>query len=187
MQLQPYEFTCRAAAQRLFPNVRIDPASVEGPYCAIRKCQLRAQTTRDDAPSDLRLKLFADLMEAEQWARECPCGSANPQEHFVRVVEPLDLPELAAFRGRADWTHHRAAELLQKWAFIVEHLARGPATEAELDNLLASVEASGRAVWMSGDPIGDPSKSIPVLHWAHSHNMLKAQYRADLTTIEFTL
>jgi hypothetical protein len=187
MQLQPYDFTCRAAAKRLFPHVRIDPDSVEGPYCAIRKCQLQAHPTRSGAAKDLQLRLFADLMEAEQWARECPCGSASPQDHFVRVVEPLEPPESAAFRGRQDWTHHRAAELLQKWAFIAERLARGPATEADLNNLIAATEASGKAGWLCGDPIADPPNCIPTLQWAHSHKIVKAQYREDLTTIEFTL
>ncbi len=95
--------------------------------------------------------------------------------------------ESAAFRGREDWTHHHAAELLQKWVFIAEHLARGPATEAELNNLLAATEASGKAGWLSGDPVADPPSCIPTLQWAHSHKMVKAQYREDLTTIEFIL
>jgi hypothetical protein len=187
MQLQPYDFTCLAAAKRLFPHAHIDPASVEGPYCAIRKCQPHVRPSQNDAAKNLQLKLFADMMEAEEWARECPCGSVSPQDHFVRVVESLEPPESAAFRGREDWTHHRAAELLQKWAFITERLARGPATEAELNILLAAAEASGKAGWLSGDPLADSSNCLPTLQWAHSHKMVKAQYCADLTTIEFTL
>jgi hypothetical protein len=180
MSPQPFDFTCLAAAKRLFPHAHIDPSSVEGPYCAIRPDH--AHTS-----ADLRARLFADLMEAEEWARACPCGSATPSTHFVRVVEPLEPADSVAFRDRADWTHHRAAELLQKWACLAERLARGPATEVELNQALAAAEAAGRLSWPLSDPVADPSDCRPTLHWAHSHNMVKAQYRDDLSTIEFTL
>jgi len=180
MKLQPYDFTCLAAAKRLFPYAQIDPASVEGPYCAIRPAHRAAS-------AELHLRLFDDSMEAELWARQCPCGSANSKTHFVRVVEPLEPADAVAFRNRADWTHHRAAELLQKWACLAERLARGPATESELNQVLAAAEASGKFAWPTFDPVSDSSDCMPTLRWAHSHKMVKAQYRDDLTTIEFTL
>jgi hypothetical protein len=187
MQLQPNDFTCLAAAKRVFPHAQIDPASVEGPYCSVRRCQIPTNPEQKNAVNDLQLRLFAELMEAEKWARDCPCGSSSPKDHFVRVVAPIEPAESAAFRGREDWTHHHAAGLLQKWAFIAEHLARGPITEVELNDLLATAEASGKASWLSGELVADPPQCIPVLHWAHSHKMVKARYRQDLTTIEFTL
>jgi hypothetical protein len=103
------------------------------------------------------------------------------------VVEALEPAESVAFRKRADWTRHRAAELLQKWAYLAERLARGPATEAELNETLAAAEASGDVAWLLSDPASEPPNCLPTLHWAHSHHMVKARYRSDLTTIEFTL
>jgi|SRR5215471_13422912 len=174
------DFTCLAAAKRLFPHGHIDSSSVEGPYCAVRP-------GHQSKHGDPHLRLFADLMEAEEWARACPCGSTSPDTHFVRVVEPLEPPESVAFRNHADWTRHRAAELLQKWACLAERLARGPATAAELDQTLAAAEASGKVSWLTSDPVAEPSDCLPTLHWAHSHKMVKARYRDDLSTIEFTL
>jgi hypothetical protein len=185
MKLQPYDFTCLAATKRLFPGAIVDPSSVEGPYCAIRPSH--TDTTHTGPFADRHLRLFDDLMEAEQWVRQCPCGSTNPQDHFVRVIEPLEPADYVAFRHSANWTHHRAAELLQKWACIAERLARGPATESELNETLAAAEASGKVLWPVGDPIANPSDCKPTLHWAHSHKMVKVQYRDDLATIEFTL
>ena len=180
MKFEPYDFTCLAAAKRLFPSAHMDSDSVEGPYCAVRPAH--AQT-----PAGPHLRLFCDLMEAEEWARACPCGAATPQTHFVRVIEPLEPAETVAFRHGVDWTHHRAAELLQKWAILAERLARGPATESQLNESLAAAEAAGNASWPLSDPISHPPDCKPTLHWAHSHKMVKAQYRDDLSTIEFTL
>jgi hypothetical protein len=180
MPLQPHDFTCLAAAKRLFPRAHIDSASVEGPYCAIRPAHAFSS-------SELHARLFADLMDAEEWARQCPCGEATPQTHFVRVVEPLEPADSAAFRRRADWSHHRAAELLQQWACLAERLGRGPATESELNETLAAAEASGKVSWLTANPVSEPTDCLPTLHWAHSHKMVKAQYRDDLSTIEFTL
>ena len=129
MPPKPDDFTCLAAAKRLFPHAHTDASSVEGPYCAIRPAHRSKH-------GDLHIRLFADLMEAEEWARACPCGSASPQTHFVRVVEALEPAESAAFRNRADWTRHRAAELLQKWAYLAERLARGPAPNRNSTKLL---------------------------------------------------
>lgn len=185
MKLQPYDFTCFAAAKRVFPYAQMDPSSIEGPYCAVRPDH--TYPLQSASATGLSIKLFDDLMEAEQWARDCPCGSAHPETHFVRVVEPLEPAESAAFRNSADWTHHRAAELLQKWACIAERLARGPATEDELNEALASAESSGKVPWAFSEPVCSPSGCMPTLHWAHSHKMVKAQYRDDLSTIEFTL
>jgi len=176
----PDDFTCLAAAKRIFPNAHVDAASVEGPYCSIRPAH---QFKR----GDFHIRLFADLMEAEEWARGCPCGSAGPQTHFVRIVQPLEPADSAAFRKRADWTHHRAAELLQKWACLAERLARGPATEAELNQALAAALDSGKLSWSASEPPDLSSDCLPTLHWAHSHHMVKARYRDDLSTIEFTL
>ena len=177
----PDDFTCLAAAKRLFPHAHIDSASIEGPYCAIRPAHQFKQ-------GDFHIRLFADLMDAEEWARSCPCGSASPRTHFVRVVEALEPAGSAAFRNRADWTHHRAAELLQKWACLAERLAHGPATEAELNETLAAAESSGKVSWPAADLAGelDPG-CLPTLHWAHTHHMVKARYRDDLSTIEFSL
>ena len=178
----PDDFTCLAAAKRLFPHAHVDDASVDGPYCSIRPAHQFKH-------GDFHIRLFADLMEAEEWARECPCGAASPQTHFVRVVEPLEPAESAVFRNRADWTHHRAAELLQKWACLAERLARGPATEAELNASLDDAAATGKLSWpdSESETISSPSDCLPTLHWAHSHKMVKARYRDDLSTIEFTL
>ena len=168
-------------------HAHIDADSVEGPYCAIRKCKSYTRSTTSGAAEDIQPRLFADLMEAEEWARECPCGSPNPGDHFVRIVEPLERPESAAFRGREDWKHHRAAELLQMWEFIAKHLAGGPASETELNHLLDAAEANGKATWVSGDPSADLSKCMPVLYWAYSNKLITPQYREDLSTIEFSL
>ena len=180
MPPQPDDFTCLAATKRLFPHAHIDAASVEGPYCAIRPAHQFKH-------GDFHIRLFADLMDAEAWARSCPCGAAGPHTHYVRVVEALEPAESVAFRKRADWTHHRAAELLQKWAYLAERLARGPATEAELNETLAAAEASGDVAWLMSDPVSEPPDCLPTLHWAHSHHMVKARYRDDLATIEFIL
>lgn len=180
MPPQPHDFTCLAAAKRLFPHAHLDASSVEGPCCAVRPAH-------GPATDALHIRLFADVMEAEEWVRSCPCGHANPQTHFVRVVEPLEPAESVAFRKGNDWTHHRAAELLQKWACLAERLARGPATEAELNDALSAAEASGTVSWLSNDAVASSSDCMPTLHWAHSHHMVKARYRDDLSTIEFTL
>jgi hypothetical protein len=185
MNLQPHDFTFLAAAQRLFPHAAVDPSSVEGPYCAVRPDHKRRI---QPGPADsLHIRLFDDLMEAEAWARGCPCGSASPESHFVRVIEPLEPADTAAFRNSVNWTQYRAAELLQKWACLAERLARGPATEAELNETLAAAEASGKVSWLSSDPISSPPDCRPALCWAHSNKMVKARYRDDLSTIEFTL
>jgi len=180
MPLQPADFTHLAAARRLFPGAHFDPSTIEGPYCAVRPTHSHLNAT-------LHVRIFADLMEAEEWARSCPCGSASPHDHFVRVIEPLQPADSVAFARRTDWTHHHAAELLQKWACLAERLALGPATESELNDALAAAEASGLVSWPSADPIAHPSECLPALHWAHSHSLVRAQYRDDLATIEFTL
>lgn len=187
MKLADCDFTCLAAAKRLFPLATVDPDSVEGRYCAVRNCSPQTPSAGTQRNPRGSVRLFADLQVAKEWVQNCPCLAATPQDHFVRTIVPLEPPESAAFRDAEDWTIHHAAELLQKWAVLAERLAKGPASRNELKQVLADAVSHGEAAWVSADSTADPVDCLPTLCWAHWHKMVKVEYRPDLTTIEFSL
>jgi hypothetical protein len=108
MKLDPYDFTYFAAVNRLYPHAKIEPGSVEGPYCAVRKCPPEAHEIHSDEEHLYRLKLFTDPLKAKQWTEECHCRTRKPEDHFVQVVESLEPPESVAFQDVEDWRQHHA-------------------------------------------------------------------------------